>query len=139
MPELVHKELTFEIIGAAMEVHRVLGPGFLESVYQKGMEVELGARHIPFEAQKRIALEYKGQSLGEHVLDLVIDGKIIVELKAVRELTDQHQAQSISYLKASALQVALLINFARASLEHKRILLKDALLPPNPFNPLNPL
>ena len=117
----------------------MLGPGFLESVYQKGMEVELRMRQIPFEAQKRIPLEYKDQGLGEHVLDLVVDETIVVELKAVRELTDQHQAQLISYLKASGLQLGLLLNFARASLEQKRILLKDALLPPNPFNPLNPL
>jgi GxxExxY protein len=139
MPELLHHQLSFEVIGAAMEVHRVLGPGFLESVYQKGMEVELRTRQISFEAQRRIPLEYKGQLLGEHVLDLVVDDKIVVELKAVREITDQHQAQTISYLKASGLQIGLLINFARASLEQKRILLKDALLPPNPLNPLNPL
>ena len=122
-----------------MEVHRVLGPGFLESVYQKGMEVELRGRQIPFKSQERIALEYKGESLGEHVLDLIVGDKMVVELKAVRELTDQHQAQIISYLKASGLQLGLLLNFARASLEQKRILLKDSLLPPNPFNPLNPL
>lgn len=139
MAELLHRDLTFEIIGAAMEVHRVLGPGFLESVYQRGMEAELRRRSVPFESQRRINVEYKGESLGEHVLDLVVNGKVVVELKAVKDLTDQHQAQIISYLKASGVQIGLLINFAKPSLEHRRILLKDALLPPNPFNPLNPL
>ena len=139
MPELRHRELTFEIIGAAMEVHRVLGPGFLESLYQRGIEAELRCRSVPFESQKRIDVKYRGDSLGEHVLDLVVDGKVVVELKAVKDLTDQHQSQIISYLKASGLQISLLINFARPSLEHRRILLKDALSPPNPLNPLNPL
>ena len=139
MAELLHRDLTFEIIGAAMEVHRVLGPGFLESVYQRAMEAEMRHRGIPFESQKRLPLAYKGEALGDHVLDLVVDNRVVVELKAVKDLTDQHQAQTLSYLKASGLQIGLLINFAKPSLHHKRVLLKDALLPPNPFNPLNPL
>jgi len=139
MTELLHRDLTFEIIGAAMEVHRILGPGFLESVYQRAMEAEMQQRGIPFESQKRLPLTYKGEPLGEHVLDLVVDGRVVVELKAVRDLTDQHQAQILSYLKASSIQVGLLVNFSKPSLEHRRILLKDALLRPNPFNPLNPL
>ena len=126
MAELLHEGLTFEIIGAAMEVHRVLGPGFLESVYQRGMEAELGHRQISFEPQKRIVVEYKGESLGEHVLDLVVGGAVVVELKSVKDLNEQHQAQTISYLKAFGLSVGLLINFAKSHLEHKRILLKDA-------------
>lgn len=139
MTELLHRDLTFEIIGAAMEVHRILGPGFLESVYQRAMEAEMQQRGIPFESQKRLSLTYKGEALGEHVLDLVVDSRVVVELKAAKVLAAQHQAQAISYLKASGLQIALLINFAKPSLEHRRVLLKDALLPPNPFNPLNPL
>ena len=139
MTQLIDPDITFEIIGAAMEVHRVLGPGFLESMYQRGLETELDCRAIRFEAQKRIVVVYKGEPLGEHVLDLVVKGRIVVELKAVKELTDQHQAQVISYLKASGLHIGLLINFAKSSLEHKRILLKDSLLPLNPLNPLNPL
>jgi len=139
MAELLHSDLTFKIIGAAMEVHRMLGPGFLESIYQRAMESEMCRRGMPFESQRRLSLTYKGEVLGEHVIDLVVDGKVVVELKAVKDLTEQHQAQIISYLKASRLQIGLLINFAKRSLEHRRILLKDALLPPNPFNPLNPL
>jgi GxxExxY protein len=142
MAEELHEDLTFQIIGAAMELHRVLGPGFLESVYQRGMERELTRRGIPFEPQKRILVGYKGEPLGDHVLDLVVGGTVVVELKAVRDLNQQHRAQLISYLKASALPVGLLINFANPRLEHKRLLLTDAFRstsnPCNPSHPRNP-
>jgi GxxExxY protein len=142
MVELLHANLSFEIIGAAMKVHRVLGPGFLESVYQQGMEVELDRRQIPFESQKRITVAYKGAVLGEHVLDLVVGGAVVVELKTARDLNDQHCAQVISYLKASNLTLGMLINVAKPSLEHKRIVLQSAshpnAHPRNPFNPRNP-
>jgi len=130
MTELLHGDVTFEILGAAMEVHRVLGPGFLETVYQRGMEVELRCRNVPFESQRRIRLTYKGEDLGDHVLDLLVNGRVIVELKAVRELADLHQAQLLSYLKAARLPIGLLINFAKPSLEHRRIMLKDSLRAP---------
>jgi GxxExxY protein len=123
MAELLHEEVTFAVIGAAMEVHRELGPGFLEPVYQRALETELIERGIFFEAQRRVALSYKGQILGEHVLDLVVGGRVVAELKAVKELTDVHRAQLISYLKAARLSVGLLINFAKVSLEHKRLVL----------------
>jgi GxxExxY protein len=132
MPELLHGGVSFEIIGAAMEVHRELGPGFLESVYQRAMETELRHRGVPFESQYRIPLTYKGCVLGEHVLDLVVDGRVVAELKAVRELNEQHRAQLISYLKASQLPVGLLINFAKVSVEHRRVLLSDSLKTPAP-------
>jgi len=128
MAELVEGDVTFEMIGAAMGVHRILGPGFLEAVYQRGMEVELQHRGVAFQAQRRIPLTYKGQILGDHLLDIVVKDRVVVELKAVKEMNEQHQAQIISYLKAAQLPVGLLINFAKASLEHKRILLKDSLL-----------
>src|SRR5262245_13786904 len=134
MIELVEGELTYRVIAAAMEVHRTLGPGFLETIYQRGMEVELRKRGIIYEAQRRIGLSYKGEALGDHVLDLVIDGRVVVELKAVKELSEHHKAQAISYLKASRLPVGLLLNFAKASLEHKRVVHKEALR--NPRNPL---
>jgi GxxExxY protein len=124
--ELVDGELTYKLIGAAMEVHRTLGPGFLEAAYQRGMEVELRQRAIPFESQRRIALSYKGEALGDHVLDLVVEGRVVVELKAVRELTEQHKAQVVSYLKASKVPLGLLFNFSKASLEYKRVILKQS-------------
>lgn len=121
------EQVTFAVIGAAMAVHSSVGPGFLESVYQRGMEVELAHRKVPFEAQRRIAVVYRGVALAEHVLDLVVDDQVVVELKAVKELNDQHRAQVISYLAAAQLPVGLLFNFSKVSLEHRRVLLADTL------------
>jgi GxxExxY protein len=123
MAELVHGDATYAIIGAAMEVHRELGPGFLETIYQRGMEAELRRRGMSFESQRRILVRYKGETLAEHVLDLVVDGRVVVELKAVKELTDQHLAQTLSYVRASNLPLGLLINFAKRSLQHRRVVL----------------
>jgi len=121
--ELLYKQLSFDVIGAAMEVHRVMGPGFLEEVYQKALERELALRQIPFVAQQHIEVEYKGMSIADYYLDIVVDGKIVLELKAVSQLLPVHQSQLISYLKASGLKLGLLINFGEESLRHKRIAL----------------
>lgn len=122
MTTLLFEDLTFQIIGAAMEVHRTLGPGFLESVYQRSLEIELGLRGLRFGAQQRVPLQYKGAALGEHVLDLVVDDKVVVELKTVKSLNADHIAQLLSYLKAARLPVGFLINFAKATLEYKRFM-----------------
>lgn len=87
MTEILFKELSYDVVGAAMEVHRILGPGFLEAVYQAALEHELALRNIPFEAQKRLAVTYKGRLVGEYVADIVVDGQIILELKAISALT----------------------------------------------------
>ncbi len=121
MTELLFKELTFAVIGAAMEVHRILGPGFLEAVYQAALERELTLRGIPFEAQKRLAVYYKDVLVGEYIADLVIDGKFIVEIKAVSAWNPRHDAQAIHYLAATGMQLALLLNFGTGSLQHRRI------------------
>ena len=120
MTEILYKDLTYAIIGAAMEVHRILGPGFLEAVYEKALGIELGARDIPFVRQKRLPVSYRGQIVGDYVADLVVDDKVIVELKAVKILTNMHEAQLINYLKATDVRVGLLINFGASSLEHER-------------------
>jgi len=99
------------VIGAAIEVHRHLGPGFLEGVYEEALSVELDIRRIRFERQKPISVQYKGHSVGDSRVDLWVDGKLIVELKALDRILPIHQAQLISYLKAGALQLGLLINF----------------------------
>jgi GxxExxY protein len=138
MAELVHAEATFAIIGAAMEVHRELGPGFLEGIYQRGMEAELHRRGMRFESQRRIQVSYKGESLGEHVLDLVVDDKVVVELKAVKELTEQHLAQILSYVRASRLPIGLLINFAKRSLQHRRVIFTDGTESAQSSHPRNP-
>ena len=104
-----------------MEVHRILGPGFLESVYEAALAHELTLRSIPFEQQKRLPVQYKGQPVGTYVADLVVDDKIVVELKAVSKLTPAHEAQAHNYLAATGLRLALLLNFGAPSLQQKRI------------------
>lgn len=122
MAELVLKDEVYQIVGAAMDVYYQLGRGFLEPVYQEALEVELGRREIPFEAQKRLMIEYKGQALKkEYVADLVCFGQIIAELKVCQGLTGREEAQIINYMKATHMQVGLLINFGSpVRLEWKR-------------------
>lgn len=121
MVEFLYKELSFKIIGAAMEVHRVLGPGFLEEIYQAALERELKLQQIEFVPQQRIQVDYKDAVIADYFLDLVVDGKIVVELKAASSLTSVHEAQLLSYLHASHLKVGLLFNFGEVSLKHKRL------------------
>jgi GxxExxY protein len=109
--------LAHEVIGAAIEVHRILGPGFLESVYEEALIVELGLRTISVQRQVPIPLVYKGVAIGQGRLDLPVQGKLIVEIKTVEALAPIHKAQTISYLKATGLQLALLINFNAAVLK----------------------
>lgn len=104
-------KLAYRVIGAAIEVHRVLGPGFLESVYQQALGVELHLRQIPFMPQAMVAVNYKGASVGEGKLDFLVGNSLIVELKAVENLAPIHSAQVISYLKMTGHQIGLLINF----------------------------
>jgi GxxExxY protein len=114
----------YEVMGAAFEVYNTLGFGFLEEVYQKSLEVELGRRRIPFQAQQELVLYYKDVLLDKrYIADLVAYQGIIVELKAVRELTADHVAQIVNYLKAGKMPVGYLINFGRHDkLEWKRII-----------------
>lgn len=110
-PDRETDELAHALIGAAIEVHRVLGPGFLEEVYEQALCVELRLRGIPFERQKPTKVEYKGEYVGEGRLDLMVNDRLVVELKAVREVAPIHTAIVLSYLKASDRRLALLINF----------------------------
>jgi len=115
------EELSRKIIGAAIEVHRVLGPGFLENIYEEALKLELQKRSILYDSQKEIKIEYLGDQVGLHRLDMVVANEIIVELKAVKELSDIHLAQLLSYLKAANLKVGLLLNFSKPTLEIKRV------------------
>ena len=121
MTEILFKESSYAIIGAAMEVHRILGPGFLEAVYEAALAHELTLRGIPFERQKKLPVYYKGQLVGEYEADFVVDGQIILELKAVSKLTPAHEAQAHNYLAATGLRLAILLNFGAESLQQKRI------------------
>jgi len=109
---MLEHELSEAVIGAAIEVHRRLGPGLLESAYQRCLEYELELRGIPFTRQVDLPIECKGVLLDcGYKMDLVIGGKIVVELKAVESLTDLHEAQLLTYLRLSGIRVSLLINF----------------------------
>ncbi len=110
-PDQHTDQLAHGVIGAAIEVHRALGPGFLESAYEEALAIELQAQGVPFERQRRIALKYRDRPIGEAILDLLVDRRLVVELKAVESLAPIHQAQVISYLRATGLQLGLLINF----------------------------
>jgi len=118
-------KLAYEVISAAMEVHRTLGPGFLESVYEEALCFELAERGIAFERQVEVSVKYKGHAVGKGRLDLLIEKKLIVELKTVEKIAPIHQAQVISYLKATGLQLGLLINFKVPMLKQgiKRVIL----------------
>lgn len=117
------EELSGRILSAAVEVHKALGPGFLEGVYQKAMEVALSNRRIAYERQKEIMVVFEGADVGLHRLDLVVGEEIIIELKAVKALEEIHYAQLRSYLKATGLSVGLLLNFNAPALVVKRVIL----------------
>jgi GxxExxY protein len=120
--ELILGDECYAVIGAAMEVHSQLGPGFLEAVYQEALEMELSSRRTPFEAQKTLTISYKGQVLKkEYVADVICYGQIIVELKAMERLTGKEESQILNYLKATGFKVGLLINFgSHGKLEWKK-------------------
>ncbi len=116
-------ELTREVIGGAIDVHKALGPGFTERMYAKALQHELEERNISFVTEQPIRVTYKSRLLGIHRLDLVVKEAVVVELKAVYEINNFHIAQTLSYLKASGKRLGLILNFARGTLEIKRVVL----------------
>jgi GxxExxY protein len=122
---LLHEKEVYEIIGAAIEVHKELGPGFLESVYEKAMVLESNFRSISHETQVRLPVFYKGKKLNkEFVADYIGFRKIVVEFKCIPKLTNVEEAQIINYLKATGMEVGLLVNFgSKGKLEWKRYIL----------------
>jgi GxxExxY protein len=119
--ELGNSDLTDRILAAAIRVHKELGPGFLEVLYEEALALELGSSDISFERQKPIPILYRGCVIGEHRLDLLVDGKVVIELKAISALEDIHFAIVRSYLKATNLDDGLLLNFATVKLTVKRV------------------
>ena len=115
-------DLTDGVIGSAFEVANALGSGFLEKVYERALIWELSLRGLSAKAQVSFPVRYKGQHVGEYAADLVVEEKLIVELKCVEHFSNEHMAQCINYLKASGLRVALLINFQKPKVAWKRIL-----------------
>jgi GxxExxY protein len=121
--ELLYKEECYKILGCAMEVHNELGPGFLEAVYQEALSIELASSRIKHEKEKVIDISYKGEIMAKkYIADFICNEEIVIELKAVSTLKDEHYAQVLNYLKATDLRVALLINFGAKSLQFKRII-----------------
>ena len=118
---LGNAELTDRIIAAAIRVHTELGPGFLESMYEEALAIEFATAGIAFERQKLLPVFYREHLVGEHRLDLLVERKVVIELKAISELEKIHFAIVRSYLKASGLQDALLLNFAASTLVVKRV------------------
>ena len=110
-PGLELDALATAVIGAAIEVHRVLGPGYLESVYEEALSAEFGLNGIAFDRQKPFSLDYKSQKVGEGRMDFLVGGRLVVEIKAVEKLMPIHRAQVMSYLKATKGRLGLLINF----------------------------
>jgi GxxExxY protein len=122
---IIYKEESYEIMGACFEVYREKGCGFLEAVYQECLEMEFGDRRIAFKAQPSLAISYKGRLLkSTYTPDFICGNKIIVELKAVSALTDEHRAQLQNYLRAAGFRLGLLVNFGHyPKLEYERIVL----------------
>jgi GxxExxY protein len=120
MNKLQHEDITKKIIGCAFEVINELGAGFLESVYEKAMLVALAGVGLTTQSQHAITVLFRNENVGDFYADLLIEGKVLVELKAVKILAPQHEAQIINYLKATGINVGLLINFGSSKLEYKR-------------------
>jgi GxxExxY protein len=115
------EELTRTIIGAAMEVHSALGPGFLESIYRNALARELHLRGLSTNMEFEVHVKYKDFVVGRHRLDLVVESQVIIELKATQGMADVHFAQALSYMKATSLPVSLIVNFGESSLTWKRL------------------
>jgi len=111
-------------MGAIFEVHRDLGPGFLESVYEKALIAELKSRGLRVENQKSIDIIYKGKKIGIHRLDLIVNDKVVIELKTVERFSIHHRAQLTSYLKASGCKLGMLVNFSKSKVEYKRVIIR---------------
>ncbi len=110
-PEVSTDALAHAVIGAAIEVHRLLGPGFLEEVYEEALCIELRLRGVPYERQKRVRIDYKGEPVGEGRIDLLVGNQLVVELKAVKAFAPIDRAKVVSYLRATGCHLALLVNF----------------------------
>ena len=116
-----HSELTSKIIGSAIDVHKHLGNGFQEVIYQRALAIEFESQGLDFQREMEMALSYKGNHIGTRRVDFFVEKKIMVEIKAVIQLEDAHLAQAINYLEAYNLEVGLLINFGSKSLQFKRV------------------
>jgi len=121
MTDIIYEELSFQVMSVVFEVHNVLGSGFLEKVYENALVKEFRIRNIQVETQKKISVSYKGEDVGMYYADILVDGKVIIELKSVEKLTRLHEAQLLNYLKATGVKLGYLINMGGKSVEYKRL------------------
>ena len=119
--KIIYRELSYKIMQAVFEVHGILGPGFPEEQYERALCKEFRDRKISFERQKNAKLIYKDEDLGDFRLDIVVENKIILELKSISQMHEVFEAQVFSYLKATKLKLGILINFGKKKVEYKRI------------------
>jgi len=117
----LYADLTDRIIGCAVKVHKALGPGFVESVYENALAIEMSEQGIPFQQQLQVQLTYSGHVVGLHRLDMLVDDKVVVELKAKEQISESDRATTLSYLKATSKSLALIINFGKPRVEIKRL------------------
>ena len=118
-----HKDITSQILNAAFEVHNTLGCGFLEKVYENALLYELKQRGLKVETQKEIKVYYKKTEVGIYLADMIVEKKVIIELKVSEAISNIHEAQLLNYLKASSYEVGLILNFAKTRLEYKRLVM----------------
>ena len=123
MPDIIYKELSYKIMDVAFTVHNTLGIGFLEKVYENALMIELQNRNISCQQQHPIKVFYNEQVVGDYSADILVDNKIILEIKVVKGLTEIHEAQLMNYLKATKLRLGILLNFANTKVESKRIVM----------------
>ena len=116
-----HSDVTKKVIGAAIEVHKILGPGFMEKAYEEALALELDRLKVGYERQRLIRVRFRGAIVDTHKIDLIVEGKVVVELKAVKQVEDLHLAVTLAYLKATDLNVGLVINFAETILRVRRV------------------
>ena len=116
-------DITYKINGAIFEVNKILGPGFLEKVYESALLIELRKRGLTAECQVPIKVEYKGENVGEYIADILVENQVIIEVKTVDALSNTHQAQLLNYLKATNLHVGILVNFNKSKADIKRMVL----------------
>ena len=121
---IVEKELSYLIMQAAFEVHNALGPGFPEAIYEEAMNRELARRGVNLERQKRVMVFYKDEPIGEFILDNIANARVILEYKAVTEIAKIHEQQALSYLKATGLALAIVINFGAARVQSSCVVYK---------------
>lgn len=120
---IIHKDLAYRVVGLAMEVHSGLGHGFLEKVYENALMVLFRREGIPAKQQAPISVSFEGQVVGDYFADILVEDKIIVELKSVEKIIDVHKAQALNYLKATGVRLAILLNFGKERLEYERLVL----------------